>query len=334
LLKEERKKDVSAEGEKKQAEGRLTQIKRVVIRIETARKITQFCLFVLFNAVVFGLGPTPILLPIIGLLGTPTKTVGEALGALQFLLYELVFPWLALASIFLLAMLLGRAMCGWACPFGFVQDILTYVKKQHTQVSPRTHKQMIYIKYGVLLVVLFISGTAALASAMNVRGYRESLGVFAKAPFNALSPADTLFAIMPKIALDVRYAVPQMLGQAAGDVYGAIGAAIASITPLLWARLFIMVLILVVVVYIPRGWCRYVCPQGAFSALFSRFSFLGLKRDPVRCAKAGCRDCVQVCPTLVPILDLPWDKFTHSECIYCLKCVDACSTKAIKPKFP
>jgi formate hydrogenlyase subunit 6/NADH:ubiquinone oxidoreductase subunit I len=31
---------------------------------------------------------------------------------------------------------------------------------------------------------------------------------------------------------------------------------------------------------------------------------------------------------------LPWEKFTHPECIYCLKCADACTTKAIKPKIP
>jgi len=59
-----------------------------------------------------------------------------------------------------------------------------------------------------------------------------------------------------------------------------------------------------------------------------------LKRDPVRCSRVGCRDCVEVCPMLVPILDEPWEKFTHPECIMCLKCVDACTTAAIKPKFP
>ncbi|UCC28330.1 MAG: hypothetical protein JSW29_02485, partial [Candidatus Bathyarchaeota archaeon] len=57
------------------------RIKKVVLRIETLRKIVQVSFFILFNAVVFGLGSRPILLPIIGLLGTPSKTVGDALGA-------------------------------------------------------------------------------------------------------------------------------------------------------------------------------------------------------------------------------------------------------------
>lgn len=309
--------------------------KKAVFRIETLRKITQFCFFVLFNAVVFGLGPLPILLPIIGLLGTPSKTVGDTLGALQLMLFEVAFPWLALASIFVAAMFLGRALCGWACPFGFVQDLLTYIKKQHTEVSPRTHRDMMKVKYIVLAAVLFISGTLAVSVSMGIGdGYKAALGVFAQAPFNTLSPADTLFAVMPRIALEIRYGVPQLLEQPADEVYASIGNTITSLQPLLLVRLFIMGFIIGLAVYVPRGWCRYFCPQGALSALFNRFSFLGLRRDPVRCAKTGCRDCVQACPTLVPILDLPWEKFTHPECIYCLKCVDACSTKAIKPKFP
>ncbi len=315
--------------------GTASRVKKLILRIETLRKITQLGFFVLFNAVVFGLGPWPILLPIIGLLGTPSNTVGDALGALQLMLFEVTFPWLALASIFVAAIFLGRALCGWVCPFGFAQDLLTYVKKRHTEVTPRTHKDLVKVKYIVLAIVLFVSGTMAISLATGAgESYKGALGVFAQAPFNTVSPADTLFAVTPRIALEIRYGIPQLLEISADEAYGSIGNAISSLQPLLLVRLVIMGFIIGLAVYVPRGWCRYLCPQGAFSALFSRFSFLGLRRDPVRCTKAGCRDCVQVCPTLVPILDLPWEKFAHPECIYCLKCVDACSTKAIKPKFP
>jgi polyferredoxin len=268
-------------------------------------------------------------------MGTPSKTVGEALGVLQFMLFKEVFPWLALASIFVAAVVLGRAFCGWACPFGFVQDLLAFLKKRHVEVMPRTHRDMVKVKYVVLAATLFISGTLGLSLAMGVgENYRDALGIFAQAPFNTLSPADTLFASLPRIILEIRHWTLQLIGRTAEEAYTEIGNAFMSLQPLLIARLLILGLIIGLVVYVPRGWCRYLCPQGAFSALVSRFSFLGLRRDPVKCTKAGCRDCVQVCPTLVPILDLPWEKFTHPECIYCLKCMDACSTKAIKPKFP
>jgi NAD-dependent dihydropyrimidine dehydrogenase PreA subunit len=35
----------------------------------------------------------------------------------------------------------------------------------------------------------------------------------------------------------------------------------------------------------------------------------------------------------INILDLPWEKFTHSECTLCLECLDACPNKALKLKI-
>jgi len=298
--------------------------RRTVFRIETARKITQFCFFVLFNAVVFGLGPWPILLPIVYSLGTAQKSVGDAFAALQWMLHDLVFPWLPIASFLLTAVFFGRALCGWACPFGFVQDLLGYVKKGHTQVSLRTHDGMVRVKYVVLGITLFVSGTLAISLAAGVgQSYNAALGMFAPAPFNVLSPSDTLFAILPRMVLGLSYASLE-----------AVVAGIFVVRPLLWARLAIMAIILVLAVYVPRSWCSYICPHGAALAFLNRFSFLGLKRHPLRCTKVGCRACVEVCPMKVRILELPWEKFTDPECIYCLKCVEACTTKAIKPKFP
>jgi len=294
-----------------------TKPTRRFLKYEAARRIVQFCSFLLFNAGIFGLAATPVLLPVLQSLGIPQKTVGGAFGALQLMLYEVVFPWLPLTAIFLTAILMGRALCGWACPFGFVQDLLAYVKGKHAKVSPRTHGGLVKVKYLILVIVLFISGTLAVSSIVGTgQEYRRSLGEFAKAPFNVLSPSDTLFAALPRFIFDARY------------------SPIALPTLLFWVRLAIMVGVLIFAVYVERSWCRYFCPLGAFMAVLNRFSFLGLKRNPTKCTKAGCRECIEVCPTKVPILDLPWEKFTHPECIYCLKCVEACSTRAIRPKFP
>jgi len=316
-------------------EGRLTRVKRFIIRFQTPRTIVQFLFFFLFFGLFLGFGPWPVLVPVIGLLGVPTKTMGDALGALQYMLYLLIPPWLALTAIFVAAVVVNRAFCAWACPFGLVQDMLNIVKKRHTRVSPRTHERMIYIKYVVLAATLLVSGTLALSVITGTgEGYMNSLGPFAFAPFNTLSPADTLFAVVPRTVVDANYALSDLMQRPDADIFGAIIGSLTSLSALFWTRLVILVLTFVLVIYVPRGWCRYLCPQGAFSALFSRFSFLGLRRDPVRCSRVGCRDCVAVCPTMVPILDQPWEKFTHPECIMCLKCVDACSTKAIKLKFP
>ena len=293
------------------------------LNLQILRKVVQFLSFLLFVAVIFGLGPFPIVLPVMFTLGLQQQALGDAFAMLQVMLSEAVFPWIPLASFFLVAAVLGRSLCGWVCPFGLVQDLMGIVKIKRLEVSARTHEWMINIKYLVLLVVLLVSGSlAAMLASGSGEGFRSALGVFAQAPFNALSPADTLFAVIPNGIFNLVNSVDVFLS-------GAL-----AIRPLLWARFVILGAVLGLAAYVPRSWCKYFCPHGAILAFLNRFSFLGLTRDPLKCTKAGCNDCVQACPMNVPILDLPWEKFTHTECTYLLKCSDACTTKAIKPKIP
>jgi len=304
----------------------LVDIKRAVFRIRTLRLISLLVFFLLFNAVLFGFEPLPLILPVLQSMGTPQKTVGDAFAAMQYMFYETTFPWLPLASFLLIAVFLGRMLCGWVCPFGFVQEILGYVKRKHKEISPRTHNDLINVKYVVLGAVLFISGAISVLTATGIGvGYKTAMGIFAQAPFNALSPHDTLFALLPTMIYNAF---------SSGIVVENILGSIVALPILFWARLIILALVLVFAVFTPRSWCRYFCPVGAAMALLNHFSFLGLKRDVVHCTKESCHSCVEVCPMKVPILDLPWEKFTHPECTYCLECVDACKTKALKPKFP
>lgn len=287
------------------------------------RKVVQILSFLLFVGVIFGLGPLPIVLPVMFTLGLQQQALGDAFAMMQVMLSEAVFPWIPLASFFVVAAFLGRSLCGWVCPFGLIEDIMGYVKRKHMEFSPRTHNWLIYIKYVVLLIVLLVSGSlAALLASGSGEGFKSAFGVFAQAPFNALGPADTLFAVVPNGIFNL-----------VNNVDFFVGGALA-VRPLLWVRFVILGAVLVFAVYVPRSWCSYFCPHGAILAFLNRFSFLGLTRDPLMCKKVGCNDCVAACPMSVPILELPWEKFTHPECIYCLKCADACTTKAIKPKIP
>jgi ferredoxin len=213
-----------------------------------------------------------------------------------------------------------------------VQDLLGYIKRKPTEISSRTHKELLYIKDGILAIVILFCIVSAVTYALGVgQGFRGALGIFAQAPFETLSPAQTLFSTLPNIAFNARYTIPVWL---AGDVLGNILTGIALMPPIFWVQFGILIAVIAIAIYVPRSWCRYFCPHGAAMGFLNKFSFLGLKREPVKCTKAECHACVEVCPMKVPILDLPWDKFTDPECIYCLKCVEACGTNAIKPKFP
>jgi ferredoxin-type protein NapH len=294
--------------------------------------MVQFLSFIFFSAIVFNLGILPILLPVLWTSGLQQNTVGDAYTAIQFMLtgwngVTVVFPWLAIASFLIVSVLIGKSLCGWICPFGFIQDLVGFIKRKQTEFSVRTHESMIYVKYAILGITLFISVTFSAAKVAGVSAnYSNALGIFALVPFTVLSPAETLFGTIPRMVRDFSNAV------SANQV--DILSGIASLPVLFWVDSFIMVGVLVFAAYVPRSWCKYFCPHGAIMAALNRFSFLGLRRDLVKCARGECRLCVEACPMRVRILDLPWEKFSDPECIYCMKCVDACTNGAIKLKYP
>ena len=305
-----------------------SEIKQKLLKFNTFRRIVQFLSFIFFSAMVFNLGSLPLLLPVLWTWGIEPNTVGDAFTALQFMLFNVVFPWLAIASFLIVGILLGKSFCGWVCPFGFVQDLIGFIKRKKWQISPRTHDSMVYMKYAVLGITLFVSVTFSVSKLVgSSHGYESALGIFAKAPFTTLSPAETLFATLPKMILDFRDSVLEapFLEQLSG---------IVNVPVLFWFQLAIMISVLVFSAYVPRGWCKYFCPHGAIMAIMNKFSFLGLRRDLVKCVKGECHLCVEACPMNVRILDLPWEKFSDPECIYCMKCVDVCPDKAIKIKYP
>lgn len=304
------------------------EIKEYLLKYNTFRRIVQFLSFTFFSAIIFNLGALPLLFPVLWTWGLQQNTAGDAFTALQFALYDAVFPWLALASFLIVGVLIGKSLCGWICPFGFVQDLVGFIKRKQADFSSRTHDSMVYMKYFVLGIALFVSVTFSVSKLMGTGdGYEKAIGIFTKAPFTTLSPAETLFGTVPKMIFNFRMA---LVSKSVMDAMSGI----STLPPLFWVQFFVMAFVLVFAAFIPRGWCRYFCPHGAIMAVLNRFSFLGLRRDPVKCARGGCRLCVSACPMRVPILDLPWEKFSDPECIYCMKCADACHDKAIKLKYP
>lgn len=303
-------------------------VKRYVVRFNTPRRVVQLFSFIFFSAIIFNLGVLPFLLPVVWTWGLPQNTVGDAFTAIQLIFHNAAFPWLAFASFFITGILIGKSLCGWVCPFGFIQDLTMFIKRKKLEAMPRTHDMLLYGKYLVLGLALFISITFAGSKVFAVSsGYENAFGIFVKAPFTALSPAQTLFSILPNMLVNLKNAIGVV-------TYTELFSGIGSLTALFWAQLVVLIIVLALMIYVPRGFCRYLCPHGAMMAIMNKFSLIGLKREPTKCARVGCRKCVEVCPMRVPILDLPWEKFSHEECIYCMKCADACENKAIRVTYP
>ncbi len=75
--------------------------------------------------------------------------------------------------------------------------------------------------------------------------------------------------------------------------------------------------------WIPRFYCRYVCPLGALFGLLARHSLWRVGKTEHPCA--DCRDCETDCEgACAPSSSIVW-----GECVLCLNCVKACRTRQI-----
>ena len=300
--------------------------------------LVQLISFVAVNAIAFtviypylNIKAIPFGLPILNSVNSPFSSIYGSLDLFQVELAQPEFPWIALGTVLIIGAVVGRAFCGWVCPIGFIQDIITNLKGRLDVVSPRTHKPSKRFKYFVLFMTMLISGTLGLALYLGVgTEYQTALGAFANGPFIILSPEATLFGTVPAMITYARENFMTLL--TAPPTIQQVWADLSRVPALLAVRILILIAFFGAAWKVPRFWCRYVCPTGALMAIFQRYSFAGMKRDPVKCTK--CPHCEVKCPMQINILDLPWEKFNDPECILCMECVDACPHGSLSPKFP
>ena len=299
-----------------------------ILKIEIARKIVQIIFFTFFFSGILGVNPIAVVLPISLSSASHGRIIGEAFSTLQWMLSKPEFPFLPLASFLLVGVFLGRFMCGWLCPFGLIQELISYIRRRKFEISLGTHRTLVKFKYVILFLTLLISGTLAVSLATGTGlSYKRGLGKFASAPYNTLSPHETLFSLVPAIALRIQENIQVLYEKPMKTIISTL----KGISALMWTRMIILIAFVMFSMRITRFWCKYLCPTGALMALIGRFSFLSLRRDPIRCTK--CRKCMEICPMTVRVMDLPGEKITDPECIYCFNCIEICEEKALKVKL-
>jgi len=118
------------------------------------RRYVQFALVFLLNArfnARFLYDLRGVCFPALNCWACPTAAVACPLGALQNAIGDMraafTPPLYILGSIVAVSAVIGRAMCGWLCPFGLVQDLLARIRRYHAQLPPWTG----YLKYALLV---------------------------------------------------------------------------------------------------------------------------------------------------------------------------------------
>ncbi len=191
-----------------------------------------------------------------------------------------------LISVLGLSLLVGRAFCGWMCPIGTLQDMLTGWTRRLSgckknprrglkskarypiQVPQKVDHWLRYLKYLVLLGVL-------IASTMTVYP-----------PLWAFCPARALFSFH-------------------------------LTTPLLWS---VLITFLITSMLVQRFWCKYLCPLGVLRAVSNKIAPLRIFIDQDRCT--SCHRCDADCP--VDIAPIP-ENMRSLECVQCLECLETCT---------
>jgi polyferredoxin len=220
-----------------------------------------------------------------------------------------------------LTLALGRAWCGWLCPLGTTLDLFPLRQWRDKHKGPANTWRA--AKYLVLLAIV----AAALLGNLTLMIF-DPLTILFRTLSVSLWPAVDQVITMGETAL---YHTTGL--QAAVSTFdGLVRPGVLPPDPAfyrlaaLYAAVFLGVILLNL--FAPRFWCRYLCPLGGLLGLFSRIAIV--RRE----VNADCRECVvcaRVCPTgtIQPERNYASDP---GECTMCMECVSACPHSAAK--FP
>jgi ferredoxin len=208
----------------------------------------------------------------------------------------------------------------------FVGNMPSEAKRGKQRIEANRYKRWQTGKYVVLIAGLITAlfGSAAIGwldpFSLLVRSFGLSflpaINAAARAIFTPLehshiaaikATGGTLHSILQVLVLDLRQPHYEQ-GLVLGILFIAILAASLRVT---------------------RLWCRAICPLGALLGAVSRWSLLGLHKDPAACDK--CNRCLLHCQGGDdPIGGAPWHK---AECLMCMNCVGSCPHDGLQFKF-
>lgn len=218
----------------------------------------------------------------------PLRSIEKSVYKSNYSWNLLLFPLLILGFV---GATTGRAVCAWACPIGLLQrgtgNVARKLKKYPIIKKIGQHKTEHYFRFTKYIVLLsLVVLTSALIGFM----------------FTDICPTGFLTGTIPTLILNP--------GKFVFGFY-------------FWAALVILILFLILIFIIERGWCRYFCPIGAILAPFSKISLIHVEVDKSNCI--NCNVCSYNCPMGIDVPNMNRDP----ECILCGKCTEVCPKKII-----
>ncbi len=163
-----------------------------------------------------------------------------------------IFPFAALGTLLVVGGLVGGFVCGWACPFGFFQDLLGKVPGRKFRLPSWTgHFRYVVLAATVVAIPYFF-------------GKEHPLFIC------AICPAGTAEA-----------SIPALIQQAAAGQELLWPNAI---------RLTVLGVLILALLVKYRPWCTLLCPLGAIFGLCNRLSVVRMGVNKATCTSCGACD--------------------------------------------
>ncbi|MGD1030760.1 MAG: 4Fe-4S binding protein [Opitutaceae bacterium] len=206
------------------------------------------------------------------------------------------FGW-ALATI-ALTLVFGRVFCGFVCPFGAIHQFIGWlgrrIRRPREKIAANAYRPAQAVKYYILIAML---GAAALSTGNSFAG-RLHIGLLD--PMSLLHRSFNL-AVLPAGDLAFERLFPGGRFSLGAELIGGVFAAFIVLN--LW---------------VPRFFCRFLCPLGALLGVLARRSLWGIGKTGRKCSECALCDvdCEGACNPMGPI--------RVSECLMCMNCLDTC----------
>lgn len=199
--------------------------------------------------------------------------------------------WSRLGVLVLIAtVFLGRFFCGWVCPLGTLQQLVSWLAgpSRRRRRERNRYRPWFAAKYVILIVLLVLAACGA-----NHLGWLDPIPLLHRAVASGLRPL----------------------------WHG-------GLAPGGWVAFGLLLAILLASAWMPRFYCRALCPLGATLGVAARLAPLRIRRDGDACS--GCTLCAMACQGA----DEPLGEHRVSECHVCLNCLDSCAEASLRWGLP
>lgn len=210
----------------------------------------------------------------------------------------------------LLAIVLNKAWCGWICPFGFMQDLITKLRNaldfdlsRLSWAAGRRYRPVKYILLALLILLPLAIGNLGLSRDFT-------------APFCQLCPARPLMPLLVGDLTEFHIDFSSLPGL------------------ILTTAAIVLVGLFFTAAFVKRRFLCSYCPMLAFLSLFDKIGLVSLKKDGQRCTRCG--NCYRACPMEIREIETEKQKtnLVTQDCILCLRCIESCpESKALKATF-